>query len=83
MMILNSTLSDEERWVDNLLMHGAPWPQPWLGSGGKESPEDWPPIYAHRNKELAKFEAYLNKEDCQNINALVRGRTRMSYPIRR
>ncbi|GAX84820.1 hypothetical protein CEUSTIGMA_g12241.t1 [Chlamydomonas eustigma] len=47
MMILNSTLSDEER-----------------------------------DKELARFEAYLNKEDCQNINALIRGRTRMAYPMR-
>lgn len=47
MLILNSTLSDEER-----------------------------------DKELAKFEAYLNKEDCQHINALVRPRTRMAYPIK-
>ncbi|KAG1677076.1 hypothetical protein FOA52_001246 [Chlamydomonas sp. UWO 241] len=47
MMILNSTLNDEER-----------------------------------DKELAKFEAYLNKEDCQSINALVRGRARMAYPIK-
>lgn len=47
MMILNSTLSDEDR-----------------------------------DKELAKFEAYLNKEDCQSINALVRGRARMAYPIK-
>ncbi len=35
-----------------------------------------------RDKELAKFEAYLNKEVCQSINALVRGRTRMAYPIK-
>lgn len=47
MMILNTSLSDEER-----------------------------------DKELARFEAYLNKEECQNINALVRPRTRMAYPIK-
>jgi hypothetical protein len=35
-----------------------------------------------RDKELAKFEAYLNKENCQHINALVRPRIRMAYPIR-
>uniref|UniRef100_A0A7S0WV86 Plastid ribosomal protein S6 n=1 Tax=Chlamydomonas leiostraca TaxID=1034604 RepID=A0A7S0WV86_9CHLO len=35
-----------------------------------------------RDRELAKFEAFLNKEDCQNINALVRGRSRMAYPIK-
>ena len=39
-------------------------------------------VHMHRDKELAKFEAYLNKEDCQSINALVRGRTRMAYPIK-
>mmetsp|Transcript_5403 Transcript_5403/g.11914 ORF Transcript_5403/g.11914 Transcript_5403/m.11914 type:complete len:178 (+) Transcript_5403:113-646(+) len=35
-----------------------------------------------RDKELAKFEAFLNKEECMNINALVRGRSRMAYPIK-
>jgi hypothetical protein len=35
-----------------------------------------------RDKELAKFEAFLNKEECMNISALVRGRSRMAYPIK-
>eukprot|EP00798_Chlamydomonas_sp_ICE-L_P001376 gene1376-32742_t len=35
-----------------------------------------------RDKELAKFEAFLNKEVCAHINALVRGRSRMAYPIK-
>jgi small subunit ribosomal protein S6 len=37
----------------------------------------------NRDKELAKFEAFLNKEECMHINALVRGRSRMAYPIKR
>lgn len=36
-----------------------------------------------RDKELAKFEAFLNKEGCMHINALVRGRSRMAYAIKR
>lgn len=39
-------------------------------------------VDAHRDKELAKFEAFLNKEECMNISALVRGRSRMAYPIK-
>lgn len=35
-----------------------------------------------RDKELAKFEAFLNKEGCQSINALVRPRQRMAYPMK-
>ncbi|KAF8057254.1 rpsF [Scenedesmus sp. PABB004] len=35
-----------------------------------------------RDEQLAKFEAYLNKEDCQHINALVRNRSRMAYPMK-
>eukprot|EP00882_Tetradesmus_deserticola_P005029 GHRQ01005299.1.p1 GENE.GHRQ01005299.1~~GHRQ01005299.1.p1 ORF type:complete len:182 (+),score=82.09 GHRQ01005299.1:115-660(+) len=35
-----------------------------------------------RDEQLAKFEAYLNKEDCLHINALVRGRSRMAYPMK-
>ena len=34
------------------------------------------------DKELAKFEAFLNKEGCMHISALVRGRSRMAYPIK-
>lgn len=34
-----------------------------------------------RDRELAKFEAFLNKEECQHINALVRPRSRMAYPM--
>lgn len=36
-----------------------------------------------RDRELAKFEAYLNKEECISINALVKGRSKLAYPIRR
>ncbi|KAI8470692.1 MAG: hypothetical protein J3K34DRAFT_419575 [Monoraphidium minutum] len=35
-----------------------------------------------RDKELAKFEAFLNKEQCMHINALVRNRSRLAYPMK-
>jgi small subunit ribosomal protein S6 len=35
-----------------------------------------------RDEQLAKFEAYLNKEGCLHINALVRSRSRMAYPMK-
>jgi hypothetical protein len=35
-----------------------------------------------RDEQLAKFEAYLNKEECLHINALVRSRSRMAYPMK-
>lgn len=35
-----------------------------------------------RDRELAKFEAFLNKEQCTHINALVRSRSRLAYPMR-
>jgi hypothetical protein len=41
------------------------------------------PPRACRDKELAKFEAFLNKEECLNINALIKPRVRMAYPIKR
>lgn len=34
-----------------------------------------------RDVELAKFEAFLNREQCKDIRALVRGRQQLSYPI--
>lgn len=37
---------------------------------------------AHRDRELAKFEAFLNKEECLNINAFVRERTKLAYAMR-
>ncbi|KXZ47902.1 hypothetical protein GPECTOR_32g515 [Gonium pectorale] len=36
-----------------------------------------------RDRELAKFEAYLNKEGCYDINSLVRGRHKLAYPIKK
>jgi small subunit ribosomal protein S6 len=39
-------------------------------------------IDADRDEQLAKFEAYLTKEGCLNINALVRNRSRMAYPMK-
>jgi len=41
-----------------------------------------PPSPTNRDKELAKFEAFLNKEQCQHINALVRNRSRLAYPMK-
>lgn len=35
-----------------------------------------------RDRELAKFEAFLNKQDCMHINALVRPKARMAYPVK-
>ncbi|GLC37772.1 hypothetical protein PLESTB_001475200 [Pleodorina starrii] len=35
-----------------------------------------------RDRELAKFEAYLNKQECYEISALVRGRSKLAYPIK-
>lgn len=39
-------------------------------------------IEEERDRELAKFEAFLNKEECVNINALVRGSSRLAYTMR-
>ena len=36
----------------------------------------------HRDIELAKFEAFLNREQCKEIKALVRGRQQLAYPIK-
>ncbi|KAL3160386.1 hypothetical protein ABBQ32_010711 [Trebouxia sp. C0010 RCD-2024] len=35
-----------------------------------------------RDVELAKFEAFLNREQCKGIKALVRGRQQLAYPIK-
>ena len=35
-----------------------------------------------RDREVAKFEAYLNKQECQYISALVRSRAYLAYPIK-
>lgn len=35
-----------------------------------------------RDRELAKFEAFLNKEECLQIDSLARGRTQMAYPMK-
>jgi len=35
------------------------------------------------DKELAKFEAFLNKEECLEIGAIVRPRARLAYPMDR
>ncbi|KAL0045136.1 hypothetical protein WJX82_009684 [Trebouxia sp. C0006] len=36
----------------------------------------------NRDIELAKFEAFLNREQCKEIKALVRGRQQLAYPIK-
>jgi hypothetical protein len=35
-----------------------------------------------RDVELAKFEAFLKKEEARDISALVRGSQRLAYPIK-
>lgn len=40
-------------------------------------------LTVHRDEQLAKFEAYLNKEGCLNINCIVRPRSRMAYPMKK
>ena len=35
-----------------------------------------------RDVELAKFEAFLKKENAQEISALVRGNQHLAYPIK-
>jgi hypothetical protein len=35
-----------------------------------------------RDVELAKFEAFLKKEDAREISALVRGSQHLAYPIK-
>jgi ribosomal protein S6 len=42
-----------------------------------------PPLPTHSDKELAKFEAFLNKEECLEIGAIVRPRARLAYPMDR
>ncbi|KAJ9518347.1 hypothetical protein QJQ45_010177 [Haematococcus lacustris] len=41
------------------------------------------PAGYHWDKELAKFEAYINKEQCINIQAVLRSRTRLAYPMQK
>lgn len=36
-----------------------------------------------RDVELAKFEAFLSKEGGSDVNAMVRGRQRLAYPIKK
>lgn len=36
-----------------------------------------------RDQELAKFEAFLKREDARDIRTTVRGRQRLAYPIKR
>ena len=38
--------------------------------------------HTYRDIELAKFEAFLNREQCKEIKALVRGRQQLAYPIK-
>jgi small subunit ribosomal protein S6 len=44
---------------------------------------DHPKPNNHSDKELAKFEAFLNKEECLEIGAIVRPRARLAYPMDR
>ena len=39
-------------------------------------------MHACRDVELAKFEAFLKKEDAREISALVRGSQHLAYPIK-
>lgn len=101
MLILQTTLSDEDRCVSAAkegvvqscklgkacFEHGAVAEAISTGRSSQnqcsEGLLNGKTIQHHRrDKELAKFEAYLNKEECQNITGLVRGRSRMAYPIK-
>jgi small subunit ribosomal protein S6 len=35
-----------------------------------------------RDREVAKFEAFLNKENCLQIDSFFRGRTQLAYPMK-
>lgn len=37
----------------------------------------------HRDEQLAKFQTYLEKEECMHINCIVRARSRMAYPMKK
>jgi len=79
-------LSGEQSWVPGDA--AAPPRQPARTRRGRRCPGRLLMPCPHggapnRDKELAKFEAFLNKEECMHINALVRGRSRMAYPIKR
>lgn len=37
----------------------------------------------YRDVELAKFEAFLAKQGGSAVNAMVRGRQRLAYPIKK
>lgn len=78
MIILKPTLSDEERCVGRIPSVVARMLLPLFLM-------HLPEIYymMFRDRELAKFEAYLNKQECYEINALVRGRSRLAYPIKK
>lgn len=36
-----------------------------------------------RDEQLAKFQTYLEKEECMHINCIVRARSRMAYPMKK
>lgn len=55
----------------------------WEAGGGTHTRKGHGLCARRRDRELAKFEAYLNKEECISINALVKGRSKLAYPIRR
>lgn len=61
-------------------VHCSLYPHPTPSAG--LSPTHAPPHATwHRDKELAKFEAFLNNQECREIKALVRGRQPLAYPI--
>jgi ribosomal protein S6 len=36
-----------------------------------------------RDQVLAKFEAFLKREECQDINTTIKGRQKLAYPIKK
>ena len=87
MIVLRPDLSEEDRCVQlhashHLVrhphaaadMHPIGWGH---HSAGHESDN-----LCCRDVELAKFEAFLKKDNAQEISALVRGNQRLAYPIK-
>jgi hypothetical protein len=38
---------------------------------------------SHSDELLAKFEAYLAQEECEQVHAVVRNRSRLAYPMKK
>ena len=87
MIVLRPDLSEEDRCVQLrashqlvMLLQTALNMQP-IGRGHDSAGHKSDDLCC-RDVELAKFEAFLKKENSQEISALVRGNQRLAYPIK-